>query len=115
MAEQGGEHATTWGQSMRLHDEGNANQGSRDVEHERWCGNKEREHIRRLSKRKSRRKRKRERERERERVESVVCEVMGGRGDTQSGVQRRHLSGVHDGEDERGRGRTGCCSTFVEK
>jgi hypothetical protein len=25
------------------------------------------------------------------------------------------MSGVHDGEDERGRGRTGCWSTFVEK
>ena len=35
MAEQGEEHATTWGQSMRLRDQGNANQGSRDVEHER--------------------------------------------------------------------------------
>jgi hypothetical protein len=57
----------------------------------------------------------RERERERERYESVVCEVMEGQSDTQSRVQRRHLSGVHDGEDERGRGRTGCWSMFVEK
>jgi len=56
----------------------------------------------------------REREKQGE-SESVVCEVMGGRSDTQSGVQRRHLSGVRDGEDERGRGRTGCWCMFVEK
>jgi hypothetical protein len=48
-------------------------------------------------------------------MRSVVYEVMGDRSDTPGGVQRRHLSGVHEEEDERGGGRTGSWSMFVEK